>query len=242
MMRILGNRMILEVENIVSGYGDIEILHGVSLSVSEGEIVGIIGPNGAGKSTIFRTIFGLLNLNEGDVRFLGESIVGLKPRDILNQGLAYVPQGRFTFPEMTVQENLEMSLFIKKIDTTQEINRIYSRFPVLYEKRKSKANELSGGMQQLMEMAGALLLMPRLLMLDEPSLGLAPKINTEIFNRVKKLNKEGITFLIIEQNIHALLKVAQRIYVLELGQNRFEGAAQELMTDKRLSTLYLGGE
>lgn len=242
MMRILGNRMILEVENIVSGYGDIEILHGVSLSVSEGEIVGIIGPNGAGKSTIFRTIFGLLNLNEGDVRFLGESIVGLRPRDILNQGLAYVPQGRFTFPEMTVQENLEMSLFIKKIDTTQEINRIYSRFPVLYEKRKAKANELSGGMQQLMEMAGALLLMPRLLMLDEPSLGLAPKINTEIFNRVKKLNKEGITFLIIEQNIHALLKVAQRIYVLELGQNRFEGAAQELMTDKRLSTLYLGGE
>lgn len=241
-MRILGNRMILEVENIVSGYGDIEILHGVSLSVSEGEIVGIIGPNGAGKSTIFRTIFGLLNLNEGDVRFLGESIVGLRPRDILNQGLAYVPQGRFTFPEMTVQENLEMSLFIKKIDTTQEINRIYSRFPVLYEKRKAKANELSGGMQQLMEMAGALLLMPRLLMLDEPSLGLAPKINTEIFNRVKKLNKEGITFLIIEQNIHALLKVAQRIYVLELGQNRFEGAAQELMTDKRLSTLYLGGE
>jgi ABC-type branched-subunit amino acid transport system ATPase component len=234
--------MILEVENIVSGYGDIEILHGVSLSVSEGEIVGIIGPNGAGKSTIFRTIFGLLNLNEGDVRFLGESIVGLRPRDILNQGLAYVPQGRFTFPEMTVQENLEMSLFIKKIDTTQEINRIYSRFPVLYEKRKAKANELSGGMQQLMEMAGALLLMPRLLMLDEPSLGLAPKINTEIFNRVKKLNKEGITFLIIEQNIHALLKVAQRIYVLELGQNRFEGAAQELMTDKRLSTLYLGGE
>ncbi len=242
MMRILGNRMILEVENIVSGYGDIEILHGVSLSVSEGEIVGIIGPNGAGKSTIFRTIFGLLNLNEGDVRFLGESIVGLRPRDILNQGLAYVPQGRFTFPEMTVQENLEMSLFIKKIDTTQEISRIYSLFPVLYEKRKAKANELSGGMQQLMEMAGALLLMPRLLMLDEPSLGLAPKINTEIFNRVKKLNKEGITFLIIEQNIHALLKVAQRIYVLELGQNRFEGAAQELMTDKRLSTLYLGGE
>lgn len=171
-----------------------------------------------------------------------ESIEGLKPRDILNRGLAYVPQGRFTFPEMTVQENLEMSLFIKKIDVTQEINRIYSRFPILYEKRKAKANELSGGMQQLMEMAGALLLMPRLLMLDEPSLGLAPKFNTEIFNRVKKLNEKGITFLIIEQNIHALLKVAQRIYVLELGQNRFQGTSQELLTDSKLSTLYLGGE
>ncbi|MCK4782356.1 MAG: ABC transporter ATP-binding protein [Desulfobacteraceae bacterium] len=232
----------LEVKSLTKNFGGLTAVEDVTFDIKRGRFFSIIGPNGAGKSTIFRTIFGLLNLNEGDVRFLGESIVGLKPRDILNQGLAYVPQGRFTFPEMTVQENLEMSLFIKKIDTTQEINRIYSRFPVLYEKRKAKANELSGGMQQLMEMAGALLLMPRLLMLDEPSLGLAPKINTEIFNRVKKLNKEGITFLIIEQNIHALLKVAQRIYVLELGQNRFEGAAQELMTDKRLSTLYLGGE
>ncbi len=234
--------MILEVDNIVSGYGDIEILHGVSLSVHEGEIVGIIGPNGAGKSTIFRTIFGLLRLNGGALRFLGESIVGLKPRDLLERGLAYVPQGRFTFAEMTVQENLEMNLFIKKTNVAEEIERIYSRFPILYEKRNAKANELSGGMQQLMEMAGALLLMPQLLMLDEPSLGLAPKVNTEIFERVKKLNEEGMTFLIIEQNVNALLKVAQRIYVLELGQNRFEGTSQELMTNQRLSRLYLGGD
>ena len=238
----MANSMILEVEKIVSGYGDIEVLHGVSLHVNEGEIVGIIGPNGAGKSTIFRTIFGLLKLKGGNVRFLGESIIGLKPRDILNKGLAYVPQGRFTFPEMTVQENLEMSLFSKKTVIKQEIVRIYSRFPVLYEKRKARANELSGGMQQLMEMAGALLLMPKLLMLDEPTLGLAPKFNTEIFNCVKKLNEEGMTFLIIEQNIQALLKVAQRVYVLELGQNRFDGTSQELLTDARLSTLYLGGE
>jgi ABC-type branched-subunit amino acid transport system ATPase component len=234
--------MILEVDNIVSGYGDIEILHGLSLSVHEGEIVGIIGPNGAGKSTIFRTIFGLLRLNGGALRFLGESIVGLKPRDLLERGLAYVPQGRFTFSEMTVQENLEMNLFIKKTNVAEEIERIYSRFPILYEKRNARANELSGGMQQLMEMAGALLLMPQLLMLDEPSLGLAPKVNTEIFERVKKLNEEGMTFLIIEQNVNALLKVAQRIYVLELGQNRFEGTSQELMTNQRLSRLYLGGD
>jgi len=234
--------MILEVKNIESGYGDIEILHGVSLSVSEGEIVGIIGPNGAGKSTIFRTIFGLLKLKGGDVSFLGERIVGLKPRDILNRGLAYVPQGRFTFPEMTVEENLEMNLFVKKTNVKKEIDRIYTRFPVLYEKRKAKANELSGGMQQLMEMAGALLLMPKLLMLDEPSLGLAPKINKKIFNRVSELNEEGMAFLIIEQNVNALLKVAHRIYVLELGQNRFEGTSQELLTDNRLSRLYLGGD
>ena len=234
--------MILEVKNIESGYGDIEILHGVSLSVSEGEIVGIIGPNGAGKSTIFRTIFGLLKLKGGDVSFLGERIVGLKPRDILIRGLGYVPQGRFTFPEMTVEENLEMNLFVKKTDVKKEIDRIYTRFPVLHEKRKAKANELSGGMQQLMEMAGALLLMPKLLMLDEPSLGLAPKINNKIFNRVRELNEEGMAFLIIEQNVNALLKVAHRIYVLELGQNRFEGTSQELLTDKRLSRLYLGGD
>ncbi len=234
--------MILEVKNIVSGYGDIEILHGVSLSVGEDEIVGIIGPNGAGKSTIFRTIFGLLQLQAGDIRFLGESIVGLKPRDILQKGLAYIPQGRFTFPEMTVQENLEMSLFVKKSDVAKEIDRIYARFPLLYEKRKAKASQLSGGMQQLMEMAGALLLMPRIMMLDEPSLGLAPKINTEIFNRVRRLNEEeGMPFLIIEQNVNALLKVAQRVFVLELGQNRFEGTSQELLTDSRLSELYLGG-
>lgn len=234
--------MILEVKNIVSGYGDIEILHGVSLSVGEDEIVGIIGPNGAGKSTIFRTIFGLLQLQAGDIRFLGESIVGLKPRDILQRGLAYIPQGRFTFPEMTVQENLEMSLFVKKSDVAKEIDRIYARFPLLYEKRKAKASQLSGGMQQLMEMAGALLLMPRIMMLDEPSLGLAPKINTEIFNRVRRLNEEeGMPFLIIEQNVNALLKVAQRVFVLELGQNRFEGTSQELLTDSRLSQLYLGG-
>ncbi len=235
--------MILEVKNIESGYGDIEILHGVTLSVSEGEIVGIIGPNGAGKSTIFRTIFGLLKLKGGNVSFLGERIVGLKPRDILNRGLAYVPQGRFTFPEMTVEENLEMNLFVKKkADVKKEIDRIYSRFPVLHEKRKAKANELSGGMQQLMEMAGALLLMPKLLMLDEPSLGLAPKVNKKIFNRLSGLNEEGMAFLIIEQNVNALLKVAHRIYVLELGQNRFEGTSQELLTDKRLSRLYLGGD
>lgn len=234
--------MILEVENIVSGYGDIEILHGVSLSVGEDEIVGIIGPNGAGKSTIFRTIFGLLQLKAGDIRFLGESIVGLKPRDILHRGLAYIPQGRFTFAEMTVQENLEMSLFVKKTDVAKEIDRIYARFPLLYEKRKAKASELSGGMQQLMEMAGALLLMPRIMMLDEPSLGLAPKINTEIFNRVRTLNEEeGMPFLIIEQNVNALLKVAKRVFVLELGQNRFEGTSEELLSDSRLSQLYLGG-
>jgi ABC-type branched-subunit amino acid transport system ATPase component len=234
--------MILEVKNIVSGYGDIEILHGVSLSVGEDEIVGIIGPNGAGKSTIFRTIFGLLQLQAGDIRFLGESIVGLKPRDILQRGLAYIPQGRFTFPEMTVQENLEMSLFVTKSDVAKEIDRIYARFPLLYEKRKAKASQLSGGMQQLMEMAGALLLMPRIMMLDEPSLGLAPKINTEIFDRVRRLNEEeGMPFLIIEQNVNALLKVAQRVFVLELGQNRFEGTSQELLTDSRLSQLYLGG-
>ncbi len=234
--------MVLEVDHIVSGYGDMEILHGVSLSVGEGEIVGIIGPNGAGKSTIFRAIFGLLKLEAGDVRFLTQSIAGLKPRDILERGLAYIPQGRFTFPEMTVQENLEMSLFVKKTDVKKEIERIYARFPLLYEKRKAKASQLSGGIQQLMEMAGALLLMPKLLMLDEPSLGLAPRINTEIFNRVRKLNEEeGMTFLIIEQNVNALLKVAQRVYVLELGQNRFEGTSQELLSDSRLSQLYLGG-
>jgi ABC-type branched-subunit amino acid transport system ATPase component len=233
--------MILEVENIVSGYGDIEILHGVSLTVGEDEIVGIIGPNGAGKSTIFRTIFGLLQLKAGDVRFFGESIVGLKPRDILSRGLAYIPQGRFTFPEMTVHENLEMSLFVKKTDVAKEIDRIYTRFPVLYEKRKAKASELSGGMQQLMEMAGALLLMPKIMMLDEPSLGLAPKINTEIFDRVRTLNEEeGMPFLIIEQNVNALLKVAQKVFVLELGQNRFEGTSEELLSDSRLTQLYLG--
>ena len=233
---------LLDVTSLRKEFGGLMAVFDVSFSVKPGEILAIIGPNGAGKSTIFRTIFGLLKLKGGDVSFLGERIVGLKPRDILNRGLAYVPQGRFTFPEMTVEENLEMNLFVKKTDVKKEIDRIYTRFPVLHEKRKAKANELSGGMQQLMEMAGALLLMPKLLMLDEPSLGLAPKVNKKIFNRLSGLNEEGMAFLIIEQNVNALLKVAHRIYVLELGQNRFEGTSQELLTDKRLSRLYLGGD
>lgn len=231
---------LLQLTDVYSGYGDAEVLHGVDLHVDSSETVAVVGPNGAGKSTVFRTIFGLLTPTAGTVEYDGEVISGLSPPDVLRRGLAYVPQQRSTFPEMTVEENLEMSGYLKD-DVDERIERVFERFPVLREKRHDRAETLSGGQQQMMEMAGGLIMEADLLLLDEPSAGLAPAVVDDVFERVRDLNDDGTTFLVIEQNAHRALRVADRGYVVERGTVAIEGAADELLADEEVQRLYLGG-
>ena len=231
---------LLELDDVQSGYEGSEVLHGIDMTVDPGEIVAIVGPNGAGKSTAFKTIFGLLNPTVGDVQFDGDYINGESPNDLLKRGLCYVPQGRSTFPELTVEDNLEMSGYLKN-DVTEDLERVYDRFPALREKRTDKAKTLSGGQQQMLEMAGGLIMEPDLLMLDEPSLGLAPKITAGVFDRIHALNDDGMSFLVIEQNARRALEAADRAYVIDQGDIGLEGPADELLANGQVQRLYLGG-
>jgi branched-chain amino acid transport system ATP-binding protein len=233
---------LLEVHDLHAGYGKMEILKGVSLRVEAGQVVSIIGPNGAGKSTVFRTVFGLLPARQGRVLLDGEDITNHPPADLLRRGMAYVPQGRNVFPLMTVEENLLLGAYIRPRSArlTQEVERLYEIFPALREARRKRAADLSGGQQQMLEMARALLLEPRLILLDEPTLGLAPLVFREIFRIVAELRQRGQTILMVEQNAAKALEISDYAYVLELGQNRFEGSGEGIRTDERIRRLYLG--
>ena len=233
---------LLEVHGIHAGYGKVEILRGVSLRVEAGQVVSIIGPNGAGKSTVFRTVFGLLPARQGTVHLDGEDITNRSPIDLLRRGMAYVPQGRNVFPLMTVEENLLLGAYIRPRSArlTREVERVYEIFPVLREARRQRAADLSGGQQQMLEMGRALLLEPRLVLLDEPTLGLAPLVFREIFRIVADLRRHGQTILMVEQNAAKALEISDYAYVLELGQNRFEGSGEAIRTDERIRKLYLG--
>ncbi len=233
----------LTVDAVHAGYGRIPILHGVSLTVQLGEVVSIIGPNGAGKSTALKVIVGLLTPWQGQVRFDGEIISGLRPDEILHRGLAFVPQGRIVFPQMTVLENLEMGAYSERDSTRVDLalERVHRLFPVLLERRRQKAGTLSGGEQQMLAMGRALMIQPRLLLLDEPSLGLSPKFLDIIFDKLAELKAAGMTMMIVEQNAVKALALATRGYVLELGCNRFEGPGPALLTDPDVKRLYLGG-
>jgi ABC-type branched-subunit amino acid transport system ATPase component len=234
---------LLLAEHITAGYGRIDILHDVTLAVRPGEIVSIIGPNGAGKSTSFKAIVGFLRPRRGRIVFNGEEITGLRPDLVLRRGLAYVPQGRIVFPQMTVLENLEMGGFIerdrKRIAAALE--RVYALFPILSERRRQKAGTMSGGEQQMVAMGRALMTDPRLILLDEPSLGLAPKFVALIFEKLVAMKASGYTLMLVEQNAARALAIADRGYVLELGHNRFEGSGPQLLTDPDVKRLYLGG-
>lgn len=232
----------LEVRELFSGYGKIEILHGVSLEVMESEIVALIGPNGAGKSTVLKTVAGLLK-GRGSILFRGEEISSLSTNTIVGRGLSYVPQGRIVFPQMSILENLEMGAYLEKEGEKIEeaLQRVYSLFPVLKERREQKAATLSGGEQQMLALARALMQSPSLILLDEPSLGLAPKYVDLIFQKILEMRKAGTTMLIVEQNAARALEIADRGYVLELGQNRFEGSGKELLSNPEVRRLYLGG-
>ncbi len=228
---------------ITAGYGRLDILHDVSVHVSPGEIVSVIGPNGAGKSTAFKTIVGFLHPRTGRVVFNGEEITGLRPDLVLRRGLAYVPQGRLVFPQMTALENLEMGAYTVEdpARVAEAFERVYALFPILFERRHQKAGTMSGGEQQMVAIGRALMTTPRLILLDEPSLGLSPKYVTLIFDKLVAMKRAGYTLMVVEQNAARALAIADRGYVLELGRNRFEGAGTALLADPEVKRLYLGG-
>ena len=228
---------------ITAGYGRLDILHDVSVHVSPGEIVSVIGPNGAGKSTAFKTIVGFLHPRAGRVVFNGEEITGLRPDLVLRRGLAYVPQGRLVFPQMTVLENLEMGAYTveEPARIAEAFERVYALFPILFDRRRQKAGTMSGGEQQMVAIGRALMTTPRLILLDEPSLGLSPKYVTLIFDKLVAMKRAGYTLMVVEQNAARALAIADRGYVLELGKNRFEGAGTALLADPEVKRLYLGG-
>jgi branched-chain amino acid transport system ATP-binding protein len=233
---------LLEVDGIHAGYGKLEILRGVSLRVESGQVVSIIGPNGAGKSTVFKTLFGLLPVRQGRVRFDGEDITNRSPADLLRRGMTYVPQGRNVFPLMTVDENLRLGAYVRprSAELEREVDRVYETFPMLADARGKRAAELSGGQQQMLEMGRAILLRPRLMLLDEPTLGLAPLVFREIFRIIADLRRAGQTILMVEQNASKALEISDYAYVLELGRNRFDGSGEAIRTDERIRRLYLG--
>ena len=234
---------LLTARGLTAGYGTIDILHDVSLEVHTGEIVSVIGPNGAGKSTAFKTVVGFLRPRAGTVVFNGEDITGLRPDLVLRRGLAYVPQGRIVFPQMTVLENLEMGAYIEQDPAriAAALERVYVLFPVLGDRRRQRAGTMSGGEQQMVAIARALMTSPRLILLDEPSLGLSPKLVTLIFEKLLEMKRSGFTLMVVEQNATRALGIADRGYVLELGKNRFEGPGQRLLADPEVKRLYLGG-
>jgi ABC-type branched-subunit amino acid transport system ATPase component len=215
----------------------------VSLAVWPGEVVAIIGPNGAGKSTTFKVIVGLLSPERGEVVFGGGPITGRRPDEVLRLGLAYVPQGRIVFPQMSVLENLAMGAYIERDRTrvAEALERVYALFPVLAQRHRQRAGTLSGGEQQMLAIGRALMTRPRLLLLDEPSLGLSPKFLGIIFEKIAELKAAGMTMMLVEQNAVKALSVADRGYVLELGRNRFEGPGRTLLADPEVKRLYLGG-
>ena len=237
------NAPLLVAHTITAGYGRMDILHEVSLDVSAGEIVSIIGPNGAGKSTAFKAMIGLLRPRTGRVLFNGQDITGLRPDLVLRRGLAYVPQGRIVFPQMTVLENLEMGAYTVRDARriADALEAVYALFPILSERRRQRAGTMSGGEQQMVAIARALMTRPTLILLDEPSLGLSPKFVTLIFDKLVAMKQAGYTLMVVEQNAARALAIADRGYVLELGRNRFEGPGAALLADPEVKRLYLGG-
>jgi ABC-type branched-subunit amino acid transport system ATPase component len=233
---------ILDVRDYATGYGGMDIVRGVSFRIRRHEITCIIGPNGAGKSTLFKGIFGLLPARAGRIAFDGLDITHLAPGERLKRGLTYVPQGRCNFPAMTVRENLEMGAYIRNDEQIgRDIEGVMEKFPVLRERASAMAGRLSGGEQQILEMARALLLRPKLVLLDEPSLGLAPRTTGLVFEKIRDINDDGATVLIVEQNARRALSISHHAIVLELGQKRFEGTGEEIMRNEQVKRLYLGG-
>ena len=232
-----------KVENINVYYGAIHALKGISVEVKEGEIVTLIGANGAGKSTILRTISGLLRTKTGNVLFEGNSVAAMAPEEIVKKGISQVPEGRRIFANMSVEENLELGAYIRsdKPGIRKDIDKVFERFPRLGERRKQIAGTLSGGEQQMLAIGRGLMSQPRLLLLDEPSMGLAPLLVKEIFSIIKEINASGTTILLVEQNANMALSIAHQAYVLETGRITLSGSAKELMESEEVRKAYLGG-
>lgn len=232
---------LLSMKNVRGGYGDADILHGVSIDVAQDEIVVIVGPNGAGKSTAMKSVFGLLTLRGGSIVFDGDEILNWAPNRIVQRGICYVPQVDNIFREMSIHENLEMGAFLKKGDLSAAYDRVYELFPDLKERRKTLAGSLSGGQRQMVAMGRALMLDPKLLLLDEPTAGLSPKYMEQIFQICRDVRATGVAILLVEQHAKQALAFADRGYVLASGQNRHEGTGAELLADREVAEMFLGG-
>ena len=228
-------------KDITAGYGGVDIIKNVNLYVNEGEIVVIVGPNGAGKSTVMKSILGMLNISSGSVDFSGKVITNMLPQDRVSLGIAFVPQTQNVFTGMTVQENLEMGAFLRQDNITDTIDQIYELFPVLKEKRNQSVGELSGGQRQQVAFGRALMTMPKILMLDEPTAGVSPIVMDDLFSRIIEVGKTGVGILMVEQNAKQALGIANRGYVMVNGENRIEGTGQELLNNPDVRKSFLGG-
>jgi branched-chain amino acid transport system ATP-binding protein len=233
----------LKVDNISVFYGNIQAIKGISLEVNEGEIVTLIGANGAGKSTLLKTLSGLLKPKEGTIQYLGNNISGKPVQDIVKAGISHVPEGRRVFANMTVEENLELGAYLRKdsAEIRKDFEKVYELFPRLKERSKQMSGTLSGGEQQMLAMGRAIMARPKLLLLDEPSMGLAPLFVKTIFQIIEEINRNGTTILLVEQNAHMALSVANRAYVIETGKVVISGTASELKESDQIKQAYLGG-
>lgn len=239
------NKKLLEIKDLYAGYQKLDILQGVNIYVEPGEVVCVIGPNGAGKSTVFKALYGFIKVRKGQILFDNRDVTNLRPQDLLKAGISIVPQLRSVFPQMTVLENLEMGMYLEreKSSVKKRINEIFDMFPRLAERAKQHAGTMSGGEQRMLEIGRALMPKPKLLLMDEPSAGLAPLITEAIFQQVAFLNKElGLTVLMIEQNARQGLEISNRGYVLQLGTNSYEGPSQQLLDDPEVRRAFLGGQ
>ena len=234
--------IILKADNITAGYtSEVNILSDVNLRLQMGQIVTVIGPNGAGKSTLLKAIFGILKPSNGKISLKEEDITGLKPDKVAQKGISYVPQVNNIFPSLTIQENLEMGAFIRDDDYSPRLNEIYELFPILGERKKQKAGQLSGGQRQMVAMGRALMVDPQVLLLDEPSAGLSPKLVDMIFEKITDINKTGVSMIIVEQNAREALKMADHGYVLAMGRNVLDDSGDALLANEEIGRLYLGG-
>ena len=232
---------VIQLDNVTGGYGETQILHGVNITLAQGEIVVIVGPNGAGKSTAMKSVFGLLNITSGRVFLYGEDITNTPPEKVIGKGISFVPQVGNVFPSLSVQENLEMGAYICTDDYTARMQEIYEVFPALYEKRHVPAGSLSGGQRQMVAMGKAMITEPKVMLLDEPTAGLSPKYQQEIFNIVQRVRATGISILMVEQNAKQALQIADRGYVMVDGENAFEDTGINLIKNPTVSEMFLGG-
>ncbi len=231
---------VLQAQGVVAGYGEVEILHGVSLAVAEGEVVAIIGPNGAGKSTLLKALFGLVSVRSGSVQLMGQDVTDVAPDRIVQSGMSYVPQTENVFPSLTINENLEMGAFVRRDGLRDRLERVYDLFPDIASRRGERAGRLSGGQRQMLALARALMLDPKVLLLDEPSASLSPKMVDSIFEKIGEINQGGTAILLVEQNAKEALGFSSRAYVLAVGENRFEGESQSILDNEEVGKLYLG--
>jgi branched-chain amino acid transport system ATP-binding protein len=232
----------LEVDGVVAGYGALTILNGLTFTVTPGTITTLIGANGAGKSTVFKTLFGLVRARAGRVTLADQDVTNRAPREMLARGVVYVPQGRNLFPQLSVRHNLELGgVTLPRAELPARVARVLERFPRIRERADSQASTLSGGEQKMLEIGRALLLDPKVLLIDEPSIGLSPKITAEVFALIRTLARTGVTVLMVEQNVRSALKISDRAIALEGGRVALEGQGEALLDDPRIKSLYLGG-